>query len=445
VNAADPGAIETAERDVAPGDRATVRAAERMPNWMGSIRVRLALLYSSTLFVIAAIFVIVIYLALANALKDEPVTRDRIAQLTPQGVQTLELEFQTVERASNARALDLLKNYSLTGLVGLFVVSLGTGWFTSGRVLAPIGRITQVAKEIQATDLSRRIDLGGPPDELRDLADTFDDMLERIDDAFDNQKQFIHEASHELRNPLAVIQTNLDVALADPDASADDLRQTLAVVRRSSERMNRLVDDLLVYARKGSLSFVREPVDLADLVNDLVAEFRAPADAGQVALVESAAPGLWTDGDRGALRQALANLMANAIRLSPSGSTVRVRAGRHEGWVWMAVEDDGPGIAVEDQERVFQRFWRGEKGGGRSQGRSGLGLTIVRQIAEAHSGEVKLVSELGVGSAFAIWLPAAPPDGAPDDHRAGEPATAPLAGPPPSMTSTPASASSIDS
>jgi signal transduction histidine kinase len=205
--------------------------------------------------------------------------------------------------------------------------------------------------------------------------------------------------------------------------------------------MNRLVDDLLVYARKGSLSLERRPVDLASLVHDLVGEFRAPAEADGVELVEAATAGLWTDGDRDALRQALANLVANAIRLSPSGSTVRVRAGRHDGWVWMAVEDDGPGIATEDQERVFQRFWRGDQAAGRSQGRSGLGLTIVRQIAEAHSGEVKLVSELGVGSAFAIWLPATDAPAGPTDtgeHAVASPATEAIeSGTRPAASSTP--------
>jgi signal transduction histidine kinase len=396
-----------------------------MPNWMGSIRVRLAVIYSSVLFVIAAILILIIYIALAHALAEEQVYRDWIPQFVPGGVRLQPVDVQSIERLTNARALELLRAYSLIGLIGLFLVSLATGWITSGRVLAPIGRITQVAKEIQATDLSRRIDLGGPEDELRDLADTFDDMLERIDDAFESQKQFIHEASHELRNPLAVIQTNLDVTLADPDASAEDLRQTLAVIQRSSQRMNRLVDDLLVYARKGSLSIVREPVDLASLVHDLVAEFRIPAETDGIVLVASAEPGLLVDGDRDALRQALANLMANAIRLSPSGSTVRVRGGRHEPWVWMSVEDDGPGIADEDQERVFQRFWRGEAGGGRSEGRSGLGLTIVRQIAEAHGGEVKLVSELGVGSAFAVWLPASEPVAVAEPAHAPEALVAP--------------------
>ena len=130
-------------------------------------------------------------------------------------------------------------------------------------------------RRIQASDLSQRIELGGPDDELRRLADTFDDMLGRVDEAFESQRQFIHEASHELRNPLAVIRTNLEVTLSDPAADADDLRHTAEVVERSTERMAKLVDDLLVYARKGTLSMEREPVDVGLLISDAADEFAA--------------------------------------------------------------------------------------------------------------------------------------------------------------------------
>jgi signal transduction histidine kinase len=131
--------------------------------------------------------------------------------------------------------------------------------------------------------------------------------------------------------------------------------------------------------------------------------------AAGVHLVHHAPGGLWVVGDRLALRQALGNLLANAIRYSPEGTTVRLRGGLEGPWVWMAVEDQGPGIDLVDQDRVFQRFWRGDLREGREQGRSGLGLTIVRQIAEAHGGEVKLVSQIDHGSAFALWLPALAP------------------------------------
>jgi signal transduction histidine kinase len=390
-----------------------VGAAEAFPIWMGSIRFRLTALYSIVLFGLAAVLVGVIYIAQSRALNDEEVYKTLAAKLVqpaPGGVLVTDIQvvqLREVEHLANQRSLEVLRNYSLLALLVLFVASLIVGWIVAGRVLKPIGQITKVAKEIQATDLSRRISLGGPPDELRELADTFDEMLGRIDNAFASQRDFIHEASHELRNPLAVIRTNLDVTLADPDATEEDLRHTIEVVQHSSERMTRLVDDLLVYARKGALSMQRETLDVSLVVREMAEEFRAGAAAKDVSVVDRAPPGLWVDGDHSALRQALANLLANAVRLSPPQSSIRVRAGSHAPWVWMSVEDDGPGVAEEDRERIFQRFWRGNPKESRAEGRSGLGLTIVRQIAEAHGGSVELVSSPGHGAVFAIWLPAA--------------------------------------
>jgi len=383
------------------------RASSRLPAWMGSIRFRLTAIWSILVFGLAALVVGGIYLGLQHSLRNQKIsaTAFQVGGLTfiqPD-------QAQLVQRAVNERALDALRVYSIWALLALFFTSLVVGWIVSGRMLRPLGEISNSVREIQASDLKQRIDLGGPNDELRQLADTFDDMLGRLDEAFEGQRQFIHEASHELRNPLAVIRTNLEVTLSDPDASAEDLRHAAEVVERSSERMARLVDDLLVYARKGTLSLERDPVDVALLIDEAAEEFAAPASAAGVHLVHHAPAGLWVIGDRLALRQALGNLLANAIRYSPEGTTVRIRGGLDGPWVWIAVEDQGPGIDPSDQDRVFQRFWRGNPREGREQGRSGLGLTIVRQIAEALGGEVKLVSQVDHGSAFALWLPAMVP------------------------------------
>jgi signal transduction histidine kinase len=448
---ADPSAAR-------PSDPAGLRSASRLPSWLGSIRVRLTFVYSSVLFSVATFLVGVLYMAESRALAAKAQPALPIVDEFGNSIQLLTK--QEFTNQVHGAALEVLRQYSLTAVFVLFLLSLVIGWVVSGGVLRPIERITNVAKDIQATDLSRRIDLGGPHDELRELADTFDAMLGRIDDAFESQRQFIHEASHELRNPLAVIRTNLEVMLSDPDADAEDLRHTLEVVQRSSERMGRLVDDLLVYARNGSLSMRHERVDVAALVHESADEFAASAEARGIRLVSHAAAGLLVDGDRHALRQALANLLANAVRLSPEGTTIKVRAGVQGPWVWMSVEDEGPGIAPEDQARVFQRFWKGDTrsaGSRPSRGevRSGLGLTIVRQVAQAHGGEVKLVSSLGQGSAFAIWLPAAAPvsrrepaepaepaqpeaGGASEGEAAGTPATEPPSGEYPMLADAPA-------
>ena len=382
-----------------------------------SIRLRLALIYSLVLSILAVLAVGAIYLALAHAVDSSPVYQTYQVRPVPGGAIVQPEQFKTVERVVNEATLEKLRTYSLSAVLILFAASLIVGWLVAGYVLRPIERITDVAREISATDLSRRIDLKGPDDELHHLADTFDQMLGRLDTAFDSQRQFIQEASHELRNPLAVIRTNLEVTLSDPGASAEDLRHTAEVVERSTERMTRLVDDLLLYARNETPTLEREPIDAASLVREAAEEFRASAEARDLRIAWQAEPGLMITGDRNSLRQALANLLANSTRLAPTGSEIRVRAGRQGPWVWMAVDDQGPGIEPAEQEHVFQRFWRGQTAEPGGERRSGLGLTIVRQIAEAHGGEVKLVSSPGVGSTFAVWVRARRPDATEGGHE----------------------------
>ena len=404
----------------------------RLPNWIGSVRFRLTLIYSLMLFGLAAIVVGVIYLGVASSVSGQPVTRKQeVVQAVPTrtGVVVGVSEREEIdalaffEKQVNRTTLENLRRYSFSALALLFVGSLGVGWFVAGRVLAPIDRITQVAEDIQATDLQRRIGLDGPDDELKHLADTFDEMIGRLDVAFESQRQFIHEASHELRNPLAVIRTNLDVTLADDEATTGELRDTADVVGRAAERMSTLVDDLLLYARHERPELGNAPVDVTQLVELTDTDFGAVAEARSINLDSAVEPDVWVRGDQVALQRAVANLVANAVRLAPEGSTVTVSArnagSRADRRAQISVTDEGPGIAPSEQKLVFQRFWRSSTNGHASNGRSGLGLTIVRQIVEAHGGRIDLQSELGVGSTFTLSFPAvagetfgANPDGA---------------------------------
>lgn len=386
------------------------RVAGMMPSFVGSIRFRLTAIYSLLLFGLAALVVGGIYLGLSRRLSDDSVSANQVMVLMGQNQYgeidpTVIASARSIEHLANENALETLRTMSFAALSLLFLASLVVGWFVAGRVLAPIGRITAVARDIQATDLSRRIDLPGPDDELRELADTFDEMLGRIDDAFEGQRQFIHEASHELRNPLAVIRANVDVALADPD-DTEALRKSAVVVQRSIGRISRLVDDLLVYADRGAPVHEHSPVDIAALADAAAVEFRASAEERNLTIVAETMPDLWVLGDAVSLRQVAANLLANAIRLAPEGSEIVVGAGRSGDWVWLAVDDAGPGISPEIRDQVFQRFWRGDAKSARAEGRSGLGLAIVRQIAEGHRGTVRALASPRGGSTFVVWLPA---------------------------------------
>jgi signal transduction histidine kinase len=228
-------------------------------------------------------------------------------------------------------------------------------------------------------------------------------MLDRLDRGVQTQRRFVEDASHELRNPLAVIRTTLDVALTEPD-DTEGMRRAAEVARRTADRMSTTVDELLAFARTSVQPERRVPVDLADVVSEVAQEYDAEASTRGVRLSPLAPAGLIVDGDRSALKRAQANLVSNALRVAPAGSIIHCRAGRAGGWVWFGVRDAGRGIAADEQPLVFRRAWR--DGAPTADGDAhGLGLALVRQIAEVHGGTVSVASAPGHGASFIVWLP----------------------------------------
>ena len=379
----------------------------RRPELFRSIRFRLTVIYSLLLFALAGTALAITYFAVAATTDPQPIT-EQVGIRKYSRIQVTVAEVSEIEAAVNYNTLENLRRYSLFALGGLFIASLGIGWVLSGRVLRPVGAITRTAREIQATDLSRRIHLDGPHDELRDLADTIDSMLDRLDQAFQAQRQLIDDASHELRSPLAIIRTNLDASLNAPEASPEERERAVAVVDRATNRMSRLVEDLLATARRDAHGLSDTDIELSAVARE-AGEESFITDRGlllRYALTED----LHVIGDADALRRAVGNLLSNAVRLAPASSTVSIATGRSGSWLWLAVADQGPGIAPEDLRRVFDRFWRGAASAGPERSRerrTGLGLAIVRQIVESHDGHVAAFSELGKGSTFVLWLPAA--------------------------------------
>jgi signal transduction histidine kinase len=265
--------------------------------------------------------------------------------------------------------------------------------------------MTSVARDITGSDLSRRISLQGPDDELRRLADTFDAMLDRLQTAFEDQRRFVQDASHELRNPLAVARTNLELALSDPDADSESLRHSVEIAHRSTGRMSHLVEDLLVQARSGVPAIETIDIDLMAVCEDVQQQFLSPAAERSIEL-RLDGPGHGSavvKGDEMALNRVVTNLVSNALRFSPPHSEVEISVASIDCHVELKVADKGPGLSAEDQTQVFTRFWRGKNAGTGS----GLGLSIVKQVVERHGGVVSVRSRLGHGSTFVVRLPAA--------------------------------------
>jgi signal transduction histidine kinase len=387
-----------------------------MPPFLSSIRFRLAFTYSVLVFALAVAAVGIVNVALTRSLREPAVTSGtRLTTIIdPATGQTftierdVELQFVTLEELVTARAIDDLRRVSLWALVGMFPLSVAIGWFVADRALRPIGRISGVAKEIQRTDdLSRRIGLSGPDDELMDLADTFDEMLDRIEDGMRSRQAFVQDISHELRNPLAVMATNLDVVLADDDSGVDDYRETAEIVRRTVDRTARTVDDLVIFARDEVPDAKRSVVDLDAVLDEVLAEHHGAIDERRLS-VERCGPGATVNADRRGVKRAVENLVNNAVRLARPGTPLRCGSGQTGEWIWVGVEDQGPGIDPRDHEQAFRRFWSDDGTSLGGEERSGLGLAIVRQVAESHGGLVTLRSTLGTGAEFTIWFPASP-------------------------------------
>jgi signal transduction histidine kinase len=306
----------------------------------------------------------------------------------------------------------LLKASSIYFAV-IVVIGTSGGYLLAKQALRPIAKVTRTAKQLSTDTLDQRIDLGGPDDELRELADTFDEMLGRLDAAFDSQRLFVANASHELRTPLAVIRTELDVTLSDPVADADELRRMGELALTATKRAERLVASLLVLARlqAGTQSEleVREPVDLLTLVPTVLAAVEADIEESRI-VIEQELSSAVTIGDPRLLERLIGNLVENGVRHNVGGGWLRISSGQSADRVWLHVANGGSVIPPADVDALFEPFRRG---GGRvrtaAKG-SGLGLSIVRLIVEAHHGRVQAAAPPFGGMAIRIELPRAEPE-----------------------------------
>jgi two-component system OmpR family sensor kinase len=295
--------------------------------------------------------------------------------------------------------------FILAGVLAL-LGALGAAYLIGARVSRPLRRMAAVAAKVDAGDLHPRIhDLSHEASELRVLADAFNHMLDRLTDAFAGQRAFVADASHELRTPLTVIQGQLEVLAVQAEPSEREVKRVERLVQAEIGRITRLVDDLLLLAKAEQTKFLRlEPIELHDYIPGLWDGMSLLA-MRSFELGEVPVGVLRADPDR--LAQALRNLIGNAIEHTVEGEgLVRMRIGTlPNGWVAFAVEDDGPGIDLDQREHVFDRFHRTDGARDRASGGTGLGLAIVRAIAEAHGGEVIAEASAEGGARLVLELP----------------------------------------
>ena len=251
-----------------------------------------------------------------------------------------------------------------------------------------------------------RLQIGDAAEELTGLAESFNELLGRLDQSFENMRRFVADASHELRTPVAVIRGEADVALAN-ERSAAEYKETLAIILDESRRLSRLVDDLLNLARAdaGRVKLQAQAFYWNDLLSECCRSVQSLAAARQIDLECRCAADTPFLGDEELLRRMTLNLLDNAIRYTPPGGKVLAELEAHEEGVRIRISDTGIGIGPDAAEHVFERFFRADKARSRGNGGFGLGLAIVKWIAESHRGVVELASVPGAGSTFTVTLP----------------------------------------
>ncbi|MER6734314.1 sensor histidine kinase [Streptomyces puniciscabiei] len=384
-----------------------------------TIRIRLTLLYGGMFLIAGILLLSIIYLLAAQAIStgNQPLfkivsgTSIRVSSDNCPAINTTSLplsEFndaiaQCVDHQRQA-ALDDLLSRSLLALLGLAVIAFAFGYAMAGRVLSPLGRITRTARQVAGSDLSRRIELDGPDDELKELADTFDDMLERLQRAFTAQQRFVGNASHELRTPLAINRTLLEVHLSDPNAPVE-LQQLGKTLLATNERSEQLVEGLLLLARSDNQIVERKPVDLAEVATQAIDQVHAEAEAKGVKIRGERRPAV-VQGNGVLLERVALNLVQNAVRYNvPEDGWVEVNTEVQHGQAVLTVTNTGPVVPAYEIDNLFEPFRRLRTERTGSDKGVGLGLSIVRSVARAHGGHIVAQPREGGGLVMRVTLP----------------------------------------
>lgn len=305
-----------------------------------------------------------------------------------------------------AEELEAMRRIFYVGLPLALLVAGVCGLMLAKKSLAPVVAMSNQARRISARNLHERLQVVNAKDELGQLAGVFNELLARLNHSFAGIREFMADASHELRTPIAIIRGESDVALLQ-NRDTVEYRESLKIIQDEASILSRLVDDMLALARAdaGERQIKREEIYLNDLVEDCCRAAQALAMQKQIVLTFDSTLDIAYCGDEELLRRMLLNLLDNAIKYTPSGGMVRVKLIAEAGQINLEIADTGIGIPAEAIPHVFERFYRVEKARSRADGGSGLGLAIAKWAAEAHNGSISLKSRQGEGSVFLVSLP----------------------------------------
>jgi signal transduction histidine kinase len=392
-----------------------------------TVRLRLTLLYGALFLISGALLLAITYLLFRSATGINLIVPSGVANAPNELLTDPEVEREVRQMAAKAFAnseqrrtddLHQLLVQSGIALAIMTVISIALGWLVAGRVLRPLRAMATTTRQISERNLHERLALPGPRDELKDLADTFDGLLARLETAFGAQQRFVANAAHELRTPMTLWRALLEERLTDPDATIDSFRATSRRLLALGEEQERLLESLLTLASSERGLDRREPFDLAAVVATVLRD-PPPKTEPHGVRIDSEIEAAPTTGNAALAEQLVRNLIDNAVRYNVAGGRVRVRTGSGAGGAFLSVANDGASIPAAEVERLFEPFQRlGSDRTAPSDGRHGLGLSIVRAIATAHHATLLAEARPEGGLAVEVRFPPQGTDRDPDETKA---------------------------
>lgn len=368
-----------------------------MTRWWrtASIRVRLTAWYTAVLALMLVVYASVTFVAVRHEFYEQLEEEEHVEAAHSQ---------QSAEQRVEQQLAEILLVLVL-GLPVIVVLAGGGGYVLARRALSPIDRLAADARRITAERLHERLSVPNEHDEIGRLAAVINETFARLESSFDQLRRFTADASHELRTPLSVIRGIGELGLGETRRPAE-YKEAIGSMLEEVDRLTRLVDTLLRLSRgdAGTVRLSPEPLDLAELARDVAASLGVLAEERQQRLVVNAVAGVPVVADRLVMREAIANVVDNAIKYGPSPSTIVISVNGSETQAVLEVTDEGPGISPQHRARIFDRFYRVDEGRSRERGGTGLGLAIAKWAVEANGGHIALVSG-PAGSTFQIVLP----------------------------------------
>ena len=323
--------------------------------------------------------------------------------LTQKGLEDLWLRGVVSEHQGEVQMHEI-STLSLIILPIILIAAVLGGYFIAKRMLMPIKQITNAAENIsRGGDLKKRIELDRGKDELHRLADSFNNMIARLDESFEAERQFTSDVSHELRTPMSVIMAQCEYTL-DEERTPQEYERALRLIRRQGRKMTKLINDMLDFVRleRRGTNYQIEKLNLSALVNSVCEDMSLIRERG-ISLEHEVEDEIWVDGNPALLSRLLSNLISNAYRYGKDDGHIKVKLKKSQDEVTLSVSDDGIGISREDKEKIFRRFYQADSS--RTGSGTGLGLSMVKEIASFHGGSMSVESEPGKGSEFTFHLP----------------------------------------